>query len=263
MAAHRNPYHLTALLAAGVTCAATVLAAQAARADGCGSSCGYENPGTAPGIGAGANSPGSPNSGGATGGQNAGYQNGGAPAPPCNPGPGPANCTSWGGAPAAAGPTPAQLAQGAYNSLPLPKPDVHTAPPKGQDGLVGLPEWVWVPAAEWKPVSVTARAGAVWATVTAAPSEIIIQPGTGLTAVQCPGPGTAYDPAQPAGGQQPSCSVTYQQSSAAQPGGSYPVTVQIVWSVTWAGSGGAGGALPDLPTDAQLALRVAEGQSVN
>lgn len=159
--------------------------------------------------------------------------------------------------------TPGQLAQQAYNTLALPKPDVQTAPPRGQDGMVGLPEWVWVPQAQWKPVSVTARAGAVWATTTATPSRISIDPGSGLGPVSCAGPGTAYDPSRPAAGQQPSCSVTYQSSSAGLPGSAYAVQVQIVWSITWVGSGGAGGVLPDLPTTTQFNLRIAEGQSVN
>jgi hypothetical protein len=38
--------------------------------------------------------------------------------------------------------SPAELARRAWKSLGLPIPAVHTAPPRGSKGLVGLPEWV-------------------------------------------------------------------------------------------------------------------------
>jgi hypothetical protein len=158
--------------------------------------------------------------------------------------------------------TPAQLARQSWNSLHLPLPDVQTAPPRGTQGLVGLPEWVWVPRDQWRPLSKQATAGGVWAQVTAAPKQMTITPGAGLPPVPCAGPGTAYDPDRPASAQQTDCSYTYRESSALQPGAVYRVTVTVVWGGVWTGSGGAGGTLPDISRSTTFALAVAEGQGL-
>jgi predicted CxxxxCH...CXXCH cytochrome family protein len=158
--------------------------------------------------------------------------------------------------------TPQQLAQQAWSALRLPLPDVRTAPPRASAGLVGLPEWAWVPRGEWAPISERAVAGAVWAEVTATPQRMSIKPGAGLAVVECSGPGTAYDPGRPASVQRTDCSYTYRHSSAAQPGAAYRVTVTVVWGGTWAGSDGSGGTLPDISRSTTFSLRVAEGQGL-
>jgi hypothetical protein len=158
--------------------------------------------------------------------------------------------------------TPAQLAQQSWNSLQLPVPDVQTAPPRGSRGLVGLAEWVWVPSSQWHPMVKRASAGGVWAQVTATPKQLRIEPGAGLPAVTCAGPGTAYDPSRAASVQQSDCSYTYSQSSATQPGAAYRVRVTVVWGGTWTGSGGAGGTLPDISRSTTFGLRVAEAQGL-
>ena len=157
---------------------------------------------------------------------------------------------------------PADLAQQAWNALRLPVPDVHTAPPRGARGLVGLPEWVWVPRAQWRGLSKRASAGAAWAQVRALPKQLSIEPGAGLATVTCAGPGTAYDPSRPTSGQRTDCSYTYTKSSASQPGAAYRVRVTAVWGGTWIGSGGAGGTLPDIRRTATFDLRIAEGQGL-
>lgn len=164
----------------------------------------------------------------------------------------------------AAAPTmsPAQLAQQSWDSLQLPVPDVRTAPPRGSQGLVGLAEWVWVPSSQWHPMVKRASAGGVWAQVIATPKQLRIEPGAGLPAVTCAGPGTAYDPSRAASVQQTDCSYTYNQSSATQPGAAYRVRVTVVWGGTWTGSGGAGGVLPDISRSTTFGLRVAEAQGL-
>lgn len=168
-------------------------------------------------------------------------------------------CDGQGGVPTV---TPAELAQQAWNALRLPLPGVHTAPPRGAAGLVGLPEWVWVPASQWRPLTKRASAGGVWAEVTATPRQMIVTPGAGLGAVMCAGPGTAYDRQRSASSQQTDCSYTYARSSAGQPGAVYRVTVRVVWGGVWVGSGGAGGTLPDISRSTTFGLRVAEAQSL-
>jgi hypothetical protein len=156
--------------------------------------------------------------------------------------------------------TPAELAQQALQELQPPLPVPHTAPPRGQHGLVGLPEWFWVPRAQWAPVQARAAAGAVWAVVTATPQRLTISPGGGLHAKACPGPGTAYNPSVPLSA---ACTYTYTASSASQPGAAYQVTVTITWTAIWHGNGGTGGTLPALSTSATFPLRIAEGQALN
>lgn len=226
---------------------------------------GAEQPGqTGPGSGGG---PGGGNAGGPSGGRGGGAS---GPAPihycpiwrsgmlPCDP-------PSLPGAPepdppAAPQVSPVQLAQQAWRRLPIPAPEVATAPPRGSDGLVGLAEWFWV--TNWRSRNDRVQAGGVWAEVTARPTGLTIDPGAGHAPLTCPGPGTAYDRSRPAQSQQSDCSYTYQRSSAGLPGSAYQVTVTVTWGGTWVGSGGAGGALPALSRSATFPLRVAEGQAV-
>jgi hypothetical protein len=169
----------------------------------------------------------------------------------CDPGQGPAPTV-----------TPQDLAQRAWNTLRLPLPDVHTAPPRGTEGLVGLPEWVWVPHGQWRPLTKRASAGPAWARVTATPKQLTIRPGAGIPTMSCGGPGTAYDPTARTSGQQTNCAYTYLRSSRNQPGGVDRMTVTVVWGGTWVGSGGTGGGLPDISRSTTFALRVAEGQGL-
>lgn len=172
--------------------------------------------------------------------------------------------------------TPQELLAWARGELTLPLPAVRTAPPRGSDGLAGLPEWFWVEPAQWHPMSAQVHVGGVWAQVTARPSWIQIQPGTGPGGMasrcngvpggggcRCPGPGTAYDPHLSAGAQSTECAVTYDGPSDGLPGDVYQVSVSVVWTAWWRGPGGAGGMLPPLGRTTVFALPVAEAQALN
>jgi hypothetical protein len=157
--------------------------------------------------------------------------------------------------------TPHQLVD-ALGGLDVPYLRPATAPPRGTDGLVGLPEWFWVPASEWHTRSVTVVAGPVWATVTAAPLSLTVQPGAGLSPVACPGPGSAYNSHKPAA-QHTDCSYTYLQPSAGLPGNAYRASVSVTWRVTWTGSGGAGGVLdPGLSVPVSFSIGVAQAEAL-
>ena len=160
------------------------------------------------------------------------------------------------------GPTPAELAQQAYSHLQPPQPRVRTTPPRGTNGNVGAAEWFWVPRGQWQPLARRAQAGQVWAQVTATPSKLVFRPGGGLTAVTCPGPGTAYDTSVPAGSQHTDCSYTYTRSSRGQPQNTYTASVTVTWNATWHGSGGTGGALPALTTTTTFALPVGDAPAI-
>ncbi len=164
------------------------------------------------------------------------------------------------GAPAV---TPQQLAQIAIGELIIPELAPQTAPPRGRDGLVGLPEWFWVPRAEWGPVSRTVTAGPVWARATAVPVRIVFDPGGAQAAVSCRGPGSAYQPSRPLSAQHTACSYTYDQPSTGQPGDAYAVTVTVLWNVFWVGSGNTGGPVANgRPVSTPLLLRVAAGEAL-
>lgn len=156
--------------------------------------------------------------------------------------------------------TPEELMEVAEGELKVPVLRPGTAPPLGQDGLVGLPEWYWVRAARWHAINVTVSAGPVWATVTATPTGMTFDPGGGLAGGSCDGPGVPYSAG---GASQSACTFTYDQSSATQPGGIYAAAVTVTWLVTWTGSDGNGGTLNDgLQVAFPFALRVAEGQAL-
>jgi hypothetical protein len=165
------------------------------------------------------------------------------------------------GAPAV---TPADLAQIAIGDLIIPELHPHTAPPRGHDGLVGLPEWFWIPGLNWGAVK-TKRitAGPVWAQAIAVPTKIIFNPGGGLAGVTCQGPGTAYLPNVPLSAQHTDCSYTYDQPSTGQPGNAYAASVTVLWNVSWVGSGGAGGTVAvGRAVSTPVTVRVAAGEAL-
>lgn len=157
--------------------------------------------------------------------------------------------------------SPQELAQQAFSRLKLPSLTVRTAPPRGRDGLVGLREFFWAERAGWRPLTQKAEAGGVWAEVTATPAHLVVKPGTGES-VTCDGPGTPFDFSRSPAAQDTSCTYLYQRSSAGMPGSAYQVTAEAVWTATWTGSGGAGGALPSQTRSSSFPVRVAEGQAL-
>ena len=175
-------------------------------------------------------------------------------------------CPVGGGGPAGGGaapvlPAPGVLARLAVRYLRLPDPVIRSSPAPGALQLTRLPVWLWIAAGAWQPQSKTARVPGESVTATAVPVSAAWSMGDGAT-VTCTGPGTPYGDGNPAAAS-PTCGYTYDQSSAGQPGGAYPVTVTITWDITWDGPGGAGGALAPLETAAAADFRVAESQALN
>jgi hypothetical protein len=157
--------------------------------------------------------------------------------------------------------TPQELLQIAIGRLHVPVPQPKTAPPRGKDGLVGLPEWFWV--GNWDPVHVTVAVGPVWATATAVPQQLTFNPGGGLADLTCRGPGTVYRPKLPLNAQHTDCSYTYDQPSAGQPGNVYQASVTVSWNISWVGSGGAGGEVAaGVTSNAPFTLPVAAGEAL-
>jgi hypothetical protein len=152
--------------------------------------------------------------------------------------------------------TSEQLARRAYKQIPIAVPQVLTAPPRGRDGLVGLPHWFFLADGQWAAKSKRVRAGSTWAEATAKPQRMTIETGDGRTII-CHGPGTAFDPHRPIEVQRSTCSHLYKQPAHAN-----QVTVSVTWAGTWRGSGGAGGALPPIARSVTFPVRIVEAQAL-
>jgi hypothetical protein len=181
-----------------------------------------------------------------------------------------AGVNTWLGAPpGAAAVTTAQLAEQALRSVVVPKPTVGRSPagflPNGDPyTVVRIPTWFWTDAATYQPVSARADAGTAWAQVTVTPVDLTFAPGDGGPTVSCAGPGRAWVAGRDAqvASAPGGCDYTYLRSSYGLPHDELTATYGIRWSVTWTGSGGTAGNLPDVTTTANSVFAVAEAQSV-
>ncbi len=163
--------------------------------------------------------------------------------------------------------TPEILAQLAYAEIRVPGTKVTLAPENATK--VNLPTWAWLDAADFKPVSVTASVPVLGleATATAEPVSLQIEPGT-KDAVTYPASGVCEinngrigEPyAKGKADRTPPCGVKYLRSSG---DGTFPLQATVTWEITWTGSGGAGGDLPDGTFGATQDVVVQEIQAIN
>jgi len=170
--------------------------------------------------------------------------------------------------------TPGQLAAQAANYLPLPAPHVLHSPDRSEgrpQTVVGLETWLWVSSASFSSLDQTTSAGGVTATVTARPVSTVWATGSvDAPGVECDGPGVPYDVRRTPSEQSTYCSTTYARSSAGQARTGpeqndrfFVGSATTVWRVSWTGTGGATGSLPDLRRSTPFRLAVAELQAVN
>jgi hypothetical protein len=124
--------------------------------------------------------------------------------------------------------------------------------------------WIDQAPGQWAPVVATVSAAGITVSATAEPRTIIVDPGDGSPKVTCAGAGVAvtkdtWRPEIPGG-----CAYVYPNSSAMAPNGeTYPVTVGIVWHVTWSATTGEGGDLGYVSTTSEARdLAVAEVQAI-
>ncbi|MFJ2608868.1 hypothetical protein ACIO13_28395 [Streptomyces sp. NPDC087425] len=166
--------------------------------------------------------------------------------------------------------TPQILAELAYNQVQLPTTKVSLAP--ANTTKVNLPTWAWLDGAKFKEVSVTAALNAagvnIQATTTAKPVSLKLEPGTAdaetyPASAECAinddgSIGEQYTKGN--GGRTPPCGVKYLRSSG---NGTFSLRATITWDITWTGTGGAGGDLPDATFGSDQAVTVQEIQAVN
>lgn len=171
-------------------------------------------------------------------------------------------------------PSPATLAQQAAASFELPVPSGARSPSQNIDfhgyshTYVGLWTWFWTSSAAWAncggTCTATARAGGNYATVTAKPVSLTLDPGDGAPAVSCAGPGVPWRSSY--GNDVPSSDggCGYQYRTVTGPGYDQPVTAMqtITYQLTWTGSGNTSGTLTSRTTTTAGKLNVLQIQTV-
>ncbi|WP_339132060.1 hypothetical protein WJM95_25155 [Streptomyces sp. f51] len=165
-------------------------------------------------------------------------------------------------------PTPEVLAAYAYDKIKVPETEIEVKP--ATEATVNLPSWVWLDKGTFKPVKVRAEltAAGVWAETTAKPVALHLDPGTddaetspasGDCTINDDGSiGTPYTKGE--AGSTPPCGITYLRATAGKP---YRLSASITWQISWQGSGGAAGDLPDGTFETTQDMNVQEIQSVN
>ncbi|CAL9305684.1 hypothetical protein SUDANB148_03970 [Streptomyces sp. SudanB148_2056] len=166
--------------------------------------------------------------------------------------------------------TPEVLAELAYNRVRLPAAEVTLRPEAATK--VNLPTWAWLDRARFKETSVTASIAVgglnIQATTTARPVSLRLQPGTpdaetypasGECTINADGSiGEPYTRGE--ADRTPPCGLKYLRSSG---DGTFTLQATITWEISWTGTGGAGGDLPDGTFGNDQAVTVQEIQSVN
>ncbi|MFJ6798521.1 hypothetical protein [Streptomyces sp. NPDC091268] len=165
--------------------------------------------------------------------------------------------------------SPQVLAEYAYDEIKIPDTDISMAP--AGKSTVNLPSWIWLDKATFSPRSVTASIpnSGLSATTTATPVSLRIQPGTADAQLhpasgECPigadgRIGTPFSADKQ--NQTPDCGVTYLRSTAGT--GPHKLKATITWKITWTGSNGQGGTLPNGTFATTQDVTVQEIQAIN
>ncbi|MFJ3665781.1 hypothetical protein ACIPSE_04935 [Streptomyces sp. NPDC090106] len=165
---------------------------------------------------------------------------------------------------------PEILAALAYQHMELPDTKVTLAP--AVTTKVNLPTWAWLDKAVFDEVQATAAVNVpgfnISATTTAKPVALKLEPGTddavaypasGECAINADGSiGEPY--AKGKSDRTPPCGLKYLRSSG---DGTFELRATLTWDITWTGTGGAGGDLPNGTFGTTQDVTVQEIQSVN
>lgn len=162
------------------------------------------------------------------------------------------------------------VAQSVLDQLELPRPVPQHSPDVAMaDGrratVVGEHTWVWTDPSMWRPHTERIDAQGTWVEVTAEPTHLRVDPGTGEAPAVCAGPGTAYTPDAGPHAPSPDCGLMLETSSWDQPGEQITTEWAVTWRITWRGAGTSGpteGSLPDMTSRTAHRLAVVEAQSL-
>ncbi|MFD5023931.1 hypothetical protein [Streptomyces sp. NPDC058373] len=165
-------------------------------------------------------------------------------------------------------PTPDVLAAYAYDKIKVPDTEVELRP--AAKSTVNLPTWAWLDKGDFKDVKVRAElpGTGLWAETTAKPVSLHLNPGTadaethpasGECAINDDGSiGAPYSKGRAQ--EPPPCGITYLRATSGKP---YPLEASVTWAISWQGSGGNGGDLPDGTFETTQDINVQEIQSIN
>ncbi|WP_398655303.1 hypothetical protein [Streptomyces kanamyceticus] len=165
-------------------------------------------------------------------------------------------------------PTPETLAAFAYDKIKVPDTEIELKP--HARSTVNLPTWVWLDKGTFKGVEVRADlpGTGLWAVTTAKPVALHLDPGTedaqaypasGDCQINADGSiGTPY--AKGAADADPPCGINYLRATSGEP---YQLKASINWDISWKGTGGAHGDLPDGTFETSQDMSVQEVQAVN
>ncbi|MFB6958130.1 hypothetical protein ACFCYB_14040 [Streptomyces sp. NPDC056309] len=165
-------------------------------------------------------------------------------------------------------PTPKTLAEYAYDKVKVPDTEIKVKPEA--KSTVNLPTWIWLDKGRFKEVKVRAELPntGLWAETTAKPVALHLNPGTedaesypasGDCTINDDGSiGTPY--AKGNADKTPPCGIRYLRATNGQP---YHLKASITWQITWQGTGGAKGDLPDGTFETTQDMNVQEIQSIN
>ncbi|WP_405659271.1 hypothetical protein [Streptomyces sp. NBC_00079] len=165
-------------------------------------------------------------------------------------------------------PTPEMLAEYAYNQVKVPDTEIELKPTT--KSTVNLPTWAWLDKGTFREIKVRAELPRtnLYAVTTAKPVALHLDPGTeDATTYPASGDCTINDDGSIGApyekgdaGQTPSCGITYLHATNGTP---YHLKASITWQVSWEGTGGAKGDLPDGTFDTTQDMDVQEIQAVN
>lgn len=158
-------------------------------------------------------------------------------------------------------PDPRMLAESAYEDIQeeYVRPPVPALSPT-TTGVVNLGMWLAVDEPPLDPISVTASAGRVSATTTAALTHTTFDMGDGSPIITCdrvgdPIPPDLIDTVE----ASPVCGHTYSSTNAGEP---FEITITSHWAVSWTSNIGAGGDLGTMERTSTVPYPVLEIQTV-
>src|SRR5262249_29612394 len=143
----------------------------------------------------------------------------------------------------------------AKSSVVIGAPGIQTSPDETSRLVVQIPTWLWIDGGWWRGYEATASAGRVSATITAAPVSATWDLGEG-SSLHCDGPGIAWRPGLREDATD--CSFTYTTSSAAQPDGTFDLSVAVTFDVAWTSNVGEGGSLGSITRSSARQVEVGE-----
>jgi hypothetical protein len=165
-------------------------------------------------------------------------------------------------------PTPKVLTSYAYDKIRVPDTEIELKP--AAKSTVNLPTWVWLDKGTFKQVKVRAELPDtnLWAETTAKPVALHLEPGTAdaetypasgdCTINEDGSIGAPYTKGDAR--KTPPCGITYLRATDGKP---YQLKASITWQISWEGTGGATGDLPDGTFETTQDMNVQEIQSIN